>query len=217
MTQNERLENCRMCENHKLDLNRGIICKLSGLTPDYVDECQDYKVSQEYVGQVHELEDKIQKDSGEISGLLAFYLYWMIPLGAVFSLLALFNIQFEYYPNSYLVAFEILNVVFFACIGVYTIYAFVKRRQDAVFMAKYHLIFVFASNLLVVLMEVGTWTNFIPLVWSSLLFLFMTISQNVKALIPEETRKLTSVSRVLVPVSIIVPLLLFVIGIAELF
>ena len=199
MTQNERLEKCRMCENHKLDLNRGIICKLSGLTPDYVDECQDYKVSQEYVGQVQELEDKIQKDSGEISGLLAF------------------NIPLSYYPNMYLVAYEILNVVFFICVGIYTIYSFVKRRPDAVFMSKYHLVFIFVSNFLIVILDAATWLNFIPLTWSSLLFLYMSISKDVKTIIPVETRKLTSVSRVLVPVSIIVPLLLFVIGIAELF
>ena len=216
MTQNERLEKCRMCENHKLDLNRGIICKLSGLTPDYVDECQDYKVSQEYVGQVHELEDKIQKDSGEISGLLAFYLYWMIPIGAAFTLYSLFNVPLSYYPNMYLVAYEILNVVFFICVGIYTIYSFVKRRPDAVFMAKYHLVFVFVSNLLMVILDAATWVNFIPLTWSSLLFLYMSISKVVKTIIPVETRKLTSVSCVLVPVSIIVPVLLFAIGVAKL-
>ena len=41
--------------------------------------------------------------------------------------------------------------------------------------------------------------------------------KDVKTIIPVETRKLTSVSCVLVPVSIIVPVLLFAIGVAKLF
>ena len=34
---------CKQCTNYKLDLSRGIICKLTQKKPDFIEDCNDFR------------------------------------------------------------------------------------------------------------------------------------------------------------------------------
>ena len=42
MTQEERLQFCKQCTNRKMDFNTGLQCSLTGNTPNFIDECENF-------------------------------------------------------------------------------------------------------------------------------------------------------------------------------
>lgn len=63
MTREEHLEFCRRCLNRKFDLNRGIICSLTGQVADFERECESFKLDDSV--QIT-LDDQTALDSKEI-------------------------------------------------------------------------------------------------------------------------------------------------------
>ena len=45
MTREEQLEYCQVCRNHKVDFQRGVICKLTDKKADFIGECNDFEES----------------------------------------------------------------------------------------------------------------------------------------------------------------------------
>lgn len=45
MTREEQLEYCQVCSNHKVDFERGIICKLTNRIADFEGECESFEES----------------------------------------------------------------------------------------------------------------------------------------------------------------------------
>ena len=220
MTREEKIKYCSVCKNRKLDIDRGIICSLTGDIALFENECENLVVDQEEVARQESEKDK----APEIKGFFAFFVYWAIPISLILTLISFisnFN-SADYAGSFFLKAFDVVFILFYVYFCVYTIYAFAKRKPDAVFFAKYLLIILFLSNLLSLL---GGTTGdgyfdsvprmFTSMLWSIIFFVFLCCSEDVRDRIPKETRKVKGLNKVLFILSIVLPIVLMVLGIGE--
>jgi hypothetical protein len=219
MTLEERIKICSTCKNKTFSSSEGLLCGKTGRKPEFVNTCYDYDAdSKEIERQKAKLEEEAKSD--EISGFMAFYVYWSIPIGIVITLISLFTSQIitpEVGSNICLTLYAVVFYAMYFYFSIYTIYAFVKKKSDAVFIAKYQLIILFINNLLTLITgNVGGGflaepSRLIPsLAWSVIFFLYLTFSEDVEYRIPKENRKLTKHNKTLFILSIILPVLLYV-------
>ena len=193
-------------------MNEGLLCKLSGTKPEFDSECPDFDKDEAEV----EVQNKKVKESDKISGFMAFYVYWTIPVGILLTIISFFLVprDMTYYAGTIsLILYEIAVYGFFFYFGIYTIYAFVKKKPDAVFFAKYQLIIIFIFNLLTLISGDAGETMFdnVPrligsLVWGLIFFLYLTYSEDVKERFPVSERKLSKRNKLLFILSIVVPI-----------
>ena len=224
MTSEERVQKCQVCTKRKFDPASGIVCGLTGEKPGFEESCADYE--EDSVAVVYEAKRKAEAEKpSEISGLLAFFLYFVIPVGIIATIISFIaNYNSADYAGSFcLKAFDIVYLLFYLYFAIYTIFAFIRRKPDAVFFGKYLLIVLFLSNLLVLL--VGADDNSFmnstarlvgSLIWGAIFFTYLCISEDVKDRIPKETRKVKGPNKVLFILSIVLPILLMAGGILEL-
>lgn len=211
MTREEQVNICRCCEHHKLDMTKGIVCKKTGEHATFDEECPDFSGSGETP------KDTQANEPSEIKGFFAFYLYWSIPIGVIITIIkTLFSYDSASYLGSgFLLCADIALTLIYTYLGIYVIYAFIKQRSDAVFMAKYQLLYLFLSNILVIAVGDSESMTFSSIIWSIIFFLYICFSEDVKDRIPKETRKLTKINRYFVPISLIIPVVCFLLGLAE--
>lgn len=211
MTREEQVNICRCCEHHKLDMAKGIVCKKTGEHATFDEECPDFSGSGETP------KDTQANEPSEIKGFFAFYLYWSIPIGVIITIIkTLFSYDSASYLGSgFLLCADIALTLIYTYLGIYVIYAFIKQRSDAVFMAKYQLLYLFLSNILVIAVGDSESMTFSSIIWSIIFFLYICFSEDVKDRIPKETRKLTKINRYFVPISLIIPVVCFLLGLAE--
>ena len=149
MNLEEKIKICRTCKNRSFNTTEGLLCGKSGAKPDFADTCSEYLPDDSEVERLKKAEENAKNT--EISGLLAFLIYWALPIGIAMTVLGLFITprNMEYYSGSYcLILYELIFFGFYFYFNIYTIYAFIKRKSDAVFIAKFQLIILFANNLL---------------------------------------------------------------------
>ena len=98
MTQEDRCKICSVCKNRSFSMNEGLLCKLSSAKPEFESECPDFEKDEAEV----EMQKKQKEDSDKISGLMAFYVYWAIPIGILMTILSFFIIPRDmgYYAGS---------------------------------------------------------------------------------------------------------------------
>ena len=133
-------------------MEQGITCGLTGGRPSFEGECLDYELDSEEKERVERQQEEDLK-SAKLTGFPAFYIYFALPIGLIWTLVSLitsFSAE-SYAGNRFLMAGDIVLWFFYFYFSIYTIYAFVKRKPDAVFFAKYQLIMVFLTNLLVLI------------------------------------------------------------------
>ncbi len=223
MTFEERLQACQVCANRKFSTKVGLICGWTGEKPSFEGACGDYAEDAEAVAAVASRK-KQAEEPGKIKGLLAFFLYFSIPVGIIVTLVSfLMNYNAEVYGGYFCFrAFDFVYLAFYLYFSIYTIFAFHKRRPDAVFLAKYLLISLFLSNLFVLL--IGTTGNSFlnnagrltgSLIWSAVFFLYLCISPDVEERIPRKTRKIAGMNKILFILSIVLPILLMFGGFVE--
>ena len=220
MTREEKSKYCSVCKNRKLDLDRGIICSLTGDIAMFDNECENLVVDQEEVARQESEKDK----APDIKGFFAFFVYWAIPISLILTLINFISSynSADYAGSFFLKAFDVVFILFYVYFCIYTIYAFVKRKPDAVFFAKYLLIILFLTNLISLLTgntDNGPLDN-VPriltsILWSIIFYVFLCCSEDVKDRIPKETRKVKGLNKVLFILSIALPILLMALGIGE--
>ena len=158
-----------------------------------------------------------------IKGLLAFFLFFWIPMGAIASFVASI-IRFKngiQSGNLLLMMGDIAYLLFYLFFCIYTIYAFIKRRPDAVFSAKSLLIYLSVSNLFVFLMGGGTgYLSSLSrcggtLMMAAIIFYYLCASKDVNEFIPVETRKVGDSFKIVLLLSVILPVILYLGGAAE--
>lgn len=224
MTLEEQLKSCQVCTKRKFNPETGIVCGLTGGKPSFGDNCPDFDEDKEAVEDVAKRKAEAEKPA-EISGLFAFFLYFSIPVGIIATVISFFvNFNSANYAGSVcLQAFDIIYLLFYLYFAIYTLYAFIKRKPDAVFFGKYLLIVLFLSNLLVLLVGGADENSFLnsigrlvgSLIWSVIFYVFLSTSEDVKDRIPKKTRKVKGLNKVLFILSIVLPVLLYIGGIAE--
>ena len=159
-----------------------------------------------------------------IHGWLSFFLF-SIGLGGLISAImpiATYNIQ--EYGGSYILSMT--NVVFgimLLFLAIYTIFSFVKRSPNAVFLAKMYTITVFVSNLLSLISGgefaesgFGSLAQVVrSLIWGVIWYLYLCFSNQVNEIIPKSYRKVLNRDYYFMGALILVPVLLLGIGIAD--
>jgi len=163
------------------------------------------------------------KAETSIGGWLSFFLFAMMAgsLFGVVTMIAQFN-RADVGGNWFLaLADPILGVMLFL-LACYTLYSFIQRKPDAVFLAKTYVVAVFVSGVLALLVNVlggaGTFDFkeiIRPLIWGVVWFLFLNMSTRVEEVIPTEYRHIDKTDWAIIGALIGIPLLCLVIGFTQ--
>lgn len=132
-------------------------------------------------------EDKSLGDEDKIEGWMAFFLWAGIGLGIIISI-------FQAFSSASIVS-VLLYISIFAVVGIKAIWAFYKRKENAVPLATTYCILVgmdaiFAALLNLTTNDSGLWGQVIRgLLWSGIWITYLYCSDSVKSRFPESTRK----------------------------
>ena len=91
MTRKERVEYCKICQNRKMDLKKGLVCKLTGEYADFNSYCENFtvdKMEMEY----SDIKEKMKKEERKESfrSIIREELTWILILYVVILVVALF-------------------------------------------------------------------------------------------------------------------------------
>lgn len=166
------------------------------------------------------------KENTNISGWLAFLLF-SITLGSVIS--GIYPIV-TYNPEDYdnlvsLGAIDVFNGFALLGAGLYTLYAFIQRKPNAVFWLRSYIIMVFVINFMTFAMgaaEDGSVFNsekrmLRSLVWSICWFVYSFTSEQVQRVIPKPFRKVREYDWCALGVIVLIPIMLFTVGVAQIY
>ena len=154
------------------------------------------------------------KENTSIHGWLSFFLLAII-LGGIIS--AVYSIM-QYNPSEYegskiLALGDVVLGVMLLGVAIYTVYSFIQRKPNAVFLGKTYIVAVFATNLLSLFGSDFESSGFgsVPhivrsLIWAVIWFSYLCLSEQVQEVIPKEYRKLHNSDYYLLVALIIVPL-----------
>ena len=144
--------------------------------------------------------------------------------GLVSAVYPIFTYNIHEYSGSHILAMT--DVVFGAMLlllAIYTIFSFVKRKPNAVFLAKMYTIAVFVSNLLS-LMSGGEFAEsgfgsvaqvVRSLIWGVIWYLYLCFSNQVNDIIPKTYRKVLNRDYYFMGALALAPILLCGMGIAD--
>ena len=187
MTPEEKIKVCLNCQNRKLDMHRGTVCKLTNEKPDFEDSCPNL------------IEDTTVKsdlyiDNGEyeFGGWLKF-MFLMIFVGMVMTVVNTFKELGELSGDTYTIIFSILHCASFIGLGSYALYMFLTRKSNAVFWGYTYLTACLISNIVSVvgnfddsnIIILGVRAVITCIAW----FAFLYYSDNVKDVYPIEKRQ----------------------------
>ncbi len=179
---------------------------------------EDTLPTDEYGSQVYT--SQWLKENTSIHGWLSFFLF-VLGLGGVISAFSsLFSINPEDYANNFfLICTDVLPGLCLLAVAIYTIYAFIARKPNAVFYGKVYVVLVLITNLLSIMIGdfedhgLNTLKQAVKGVfWSIIWFLYLVNSDQVKEIIPPSFRKVTSRDWWAVAGIVFIPVLCFLIG-----
>lgn len=160
---------------------------------------------------------------GRIHGWLSVFLWLYIAIGgvgnALSDILLIFEFKSEGYElNGVSTAGLILFLLMQATLAVYTVHSFLKRKPDAVFLAKLYTIVLFVTTLLILPFYSGAEESSAVMlaivlqaaILSTIGFLYFTYAKQVKEVIPKPSRKVLRRDYYIVWAFIAVPLIVVV-------
>lgn len=158
-----------------------------------------------------------------ISGWLGFFLF-AIGAGAVIStifILATTNSD-EYAGNMWLTMADPIIALCGLGVAIYTIYAFNKRKPNAVFFAKLYLIIIFATNIFALIggefdsTGLNTAKRAVQgVIFSIFWFIYLCVSKQVEQVIPSSFRKATKRDWLTAIGILVLPFLMLGIGLVQ--
>ena len=205
MTPEEKLKVCSVCKNRKHSIKEGLVCGKTGRKPEFADECPDFDID------IAE-QERLKKNTAELaeadhrrSGAFGAY------IGFIASVAISFLMNFLAYSQFTLediLSIEFMFALFFVYFCAYAIYAYIEKKSDAIFIAKYLSIILFLELLPDLL--TGTLTDIVVSLIPVGFFLFLTYSKEINKRMPKEERKLTKLNKIMVILSIIVQVFLYI-------
>ena len=209
MTLKEKINVCRICKNRSFNAKEGLICGNTGAKPAFEDECHDFDLDITEQERLKKLAAEAAEIDRRQSGAFRFYIGFF---GAgLLSFLWSYLSYTQTFSLEDLFSFSFLFMFFYVYFNVYAIYAYIKKKSDAIFIAKYFSVILFigglyslftgTENLMNIIFELG-----IPVG----LYLFLTYSKEINKTIPKEDRKLTMLNKIMVILSIIVQLFFYI-------
>lgn len=129
------------------------------------------------------------------------WLLWMliaIGLGGLASaIMPILTYNVEEYSGSHILAMtDVLLGFILLLLGIYTVYSFIRRKPNAIFLGKMYWVVVFVTNLLGLMsgeFEASSYGSLRlivrSLMWSGIWFVYLSFSEQVKDIIPKSYRK----------------------------
>ena len=213
MTREQQVEICAGCKNRKFDLNKGIICGKTGESGVFEQECPEYEADEKKAV----ITEYDTKDPELMAGFLKFYVYWLLPVGGILTLVLAY-ILFDpslWKVSLFLPLYDICFSVIYCLLCIYVMLAFINCKTDAVFMAKFQLALLGLSHLPILLFTNAPIYSYSAIAWSIIIFTYLSFSKSVKERIPKETRKLTKFSKIFLPIAICIPIICMALGLTE--
>ena len=137
-----------------------------------------------------------EKDDSPVHGWLAFFCF-AIGLGSLLTFIYSLNTDIQDYSGSFwLKASDVSLGAIGLLIAAYTIYAIIKRKNNAVFFAKAYMVMVFVTNLIVLLLNLTDESSYMTslrrtissLIWGIIWILYLIFSNQVNERFPKEKR-----------------------------
>lgn len=157
------------------------------------------------------------KSNTQIKGWLIFFLS-VISIGGVGSAINAFT-NFDaadYGGNIWISTVDVFIGISLLAIAIYTVYAFVKRKPNALFYGRLYVFLVFATNIISAIggdLELGALKTAIRgVVWSIIWFFYLLLSDQVQRIIPKSFRKVKASDWGILTVLIMIPVFCIVIG-----
>ena len=206
MTLEEKLKVCSICKNRKHSIKEGLVCGKTGRKPEFADECPDFDID------IAE-QERLKKNTAELaeadhrrSGAFGFYIGF-IAAGALAFIMTF--LAYAPFTLADLLSLPFLFAIFYVYFSAYAIYAYIEKKSDAIFIAKYLSVILllsglptlFTGNLTDIIFNLGVPVGF---------FLFLTYSKEINKRMPKEERKLTKLNKIMVILSIIVQVFLYI-------
>ena len=206
MTLEEKLKVCSICKNRKHSIKEGLVCGKTGTKPAFADECPDFDID------IPE-QERLKKNAAEVaeadhrrSGAFGFYIGF-IAAGAISFLMAF--LAYAPFTLADLLSLPFLFAIFYVYFSAYAIYAYIEKKSDAIFVAKYLSVILFLAGFQTLF--TGTLTDIIYNLGVPVgFFLFLTYSKGINKRMPKEERKLTKLNKIMVILSIIVQVFLYI-------
>ena len=163
------------------------------------------------------------KANTEIHGWLSFFFFAIIVGGLISAIypIATFNAA-DYAGNFCLGAVDIVTGLLLLAVAGFTVYSFANRKPNAVFWGKIYVALVFLTNLFVLIGGATEETGLQSasqvvrsVIWGVIWFLYLTFSDQVQEIIPKSFRKISSTDWAMVAASVLLPVFLFVVGLAQ--
>ena len=160
----------------------------------------------------------------DIRGWLWFFLFGGVLINVIIFivLLAQFKQDLAEIGNVYFVLTGIVSGAMFCLLVLYMVYSFWRRRPNAVFLAKTYVVANFVVNVIVlcfggfVASGYGSLEDVImSLVFGVIWFLYFSFSPQVKTVIPPAYRKKMTIDYYIIGALIVVPMMLFALGIGK--
>ena len=213
MTIEDQLKFCKVCKNKRMNVQKGIVCGLTGEKPDFNELCPNYEEDPKEVQKVNLIEaekEKRYKEFVSISGWLFLFLWFGIGIGALGTIL--FTLA-SYSELSITPLLGILLLIYLLCYvvcAVLTIKAFYKRETNAVSLARTYIAMIFIDIIIAQVTNLITdgFSNF-PVdvrafVWGTIWFTYLSFSERVKEIIPPITRTWEKTEKIILTIFIVV-------------
>ena len=161
------------------------------------------------------------KSNTQIKGWLIFFLLAIFVGGLISAISSFTNFNAaDYGGNIWIGAVDIFIGVCLFAIAIYTIYAFIQRKPNALFYGRLYVFLVFTTNIISAFggdLEFGTVKQVVRgVIWSIIWFFYLLLSNQVQRVIPKSFRKVKTSDWSILAVFIMIPILCFAIGVANL-
>lgn len=161
------------------------------------------------------------KSNTQIKGWLIFFLLAIFVGGLISAISSFTNFDSaDYGGNIWLGTVDIFIGICLFAIAIYTIYAFIQRKPNALFYGRLYVFLVFTTNIISAIggdLEIGTVKQVVRgVIWSIIWFFYLLLSNQVQRIIPKPFRKVKTSDWSILAVFIMIPILCFVIGVANL-
>ena len=190
-----QVEVCARCNNRQQS-KEGLICSLTGRRADFLCNCSNFSRDDAAAKE----QERMKKEKDGWSGFMSFY-WFTLAVGAVLTfVMAIMTFKPE--ESLWLAISDLVLLVGYSALCIYTIIAFAKRLPNAVKLGKiqnYTLIALNSLNLIYYIAGLtepnwgGSSFRLIgSLIWAGIFLIYLYTSTEIKAVYPKESQHFLS-------------------------
>ncbi len=186
-----------------------------------LEKAGEAEINTGYYEETPEITSEYLKQTTSISGWLSFFLFAVGLGGLVSAVYPIATFDVAEYDGSYLLASCDVFLGFMCLfIGIYTIYSFVQRKPNAVFVAKIYVVLIFVMNLVNLVMGglesgngIGSANQVVKgVIWGVIWYLYLIKSKKVAEVIPHDFRCRQSLDYYIIGALVILPVIILTVA-----